>query len=205
MSSVLVLTSSASGAGSVSTRLVNEAVEQLRASNPGLHVISRDLDANPIPHLTADANVAVRGEPVTEAQQRARRLSDDLIAELKAADTIVIGAPMYNFGIPSTLKSWFDHVLRPGVTFTYGADGPRGLLPGKKAIVIESRGGLYSEGPAQAMDSQEPHLRTMLGFAGITDVSFVRAEKLGMGDVEDALAAARLQLNDAVEAARLAA
>lgn len=205
MSSVLVLTSSASGAGSISTRLVNEAVGQLRASNPGLHVISRDLDANPIPHLTADANVAVRGEPITEAQRRARQLSDDLIAELKAADTIVIGAPMYNFGIPSTLKAWFDHVLRPGVTFSYGADGPQGLLPGKKAIVIESRGGLYSEGPAQGMDSQEPHLRTMLGFAGISDVSFVRAEKLAMGDVEGALAAARAQLGQAVEAARLAA
>lgn len=205
MSSVLVLTSSASGAGSVSTQLVNEAVEQLRDANPGLHVISRDLDANPIPHLTSDANVAVRGEPVTDAQRRARRLSDDLIDELKEADTIVIGAPMYNFGIPSTLKSWFDYVLRPGVTFAYGANGPEGLVPGKKAIVIESRGGLYSEGPAQAFDAQEPHLRTMLGFMGITDVSFVRAEKLGMGDREGALAEARAQLDHAIEATRLAA
>ena len=93
-------------------------------------------------------------------------MSDALIAELKAADLVVIGAPMYNFGMSSTLKAWFDHVLRAGVTFRYSDDGPEGLLKGKKAIVIESRAGLYSEGPAAAMDGQEPHLRTLLGFIG---------------------------------------
>lgn len=206
MSSVLVLTSSALGDASISNQLVGEAVDRLRAGNPGLRVVSRDLGANPIPHLTADSTAAIRGaEPANDAQLSARHLSDELIAELKAADTIVIGAPMYNFGIPSTLKAWFDHVLRAGVTFRYGENGPEGLLPGKKAIVVESRGGLYSEGPAQALDSQEPHLRTMLGFVGIADVSFVRAEKLGMGDVDGALASARAQLGKAVEATRLAA
>jgi FMN-dependent NADH-azoreductase len=89
---------------------------------------------------------------------------------------------MYNFGIPSTLKAWFDYVLRAGITFRYSAAGPEGLLKGKRAIVIESRGGLYSEGPALVMDSQEPHLRTLLGFIGIADVTFVRAEKLAFGD-----------------------
>ena len=103
---------------------------------------------------------------------------------------------MYNFGIPSTLKAWFDHVLRAGVTFRYTEAGPEGLLKGKRAIVIESRGGFYSEGPAQAMDSQEPHLRTLLGFIGITDVTFVRAEKLAFGPEarEQAIAAARAEL-----------
>ncbi len=95
-------------------------------------------------------------------------LSDTLIAELQSADILVIGAPMYNFGIASTLKAWFDHVLRAGITFRYGESGPEGLLKGKRAIVIESRGGLYSEGPAQVMDAQEPHLRGMLRFMGIT-------------------------------------
>ena len=88
---------------------------------------------------------------------------------------------MYNFGMPSTLKSWFDHVLRAGITFTYTGSGPVGLLEGKRAIVIESRGGLYSEGPARVMDSQEPHLRNLLSFMGITDATFVRAEKLALG------------------------
>ncbi len=91
------------------------------------------------------------------------------------------GAPMYNFSIPSGLRAWFDYVLRPGVTFSYSEAGPQGLLTGKRVIVIESRGGLYSEGPAQAMDFQEPYLRTLLGFIGLADVTFIHAEKIGFG------------------------
>ncbi len=179
--SILVLTSSLSGAGSVSNSLVTRAVERLTAARPGVAVVRRDLAANPIPHLDADGAAGVRGEPASEAQRAARATSDALIAELIAADTLVIGAPMYNFGIPTTLKTWFDYVLRPGVTFRYTEAGPEGLVKGKTAIVLVSRGGFYSEGPAQPFDSQEPHLRTLLGFMGVTDVSFVRAEKLGMG------------------------
>ena len=105
---------------------------------------------------------------------------------------------MYNFGISSTLKTWFDYVLRAGATFRYDESGPEGLLKGKRAIVIESRGGLYSEGPAQVMDAQEPHLRTLLGFIGITDVTFVRAEKLAFGPEarEQAIGAARRVLHN---------
>jgi FMN-dependent NADH-azoreductase len=103
---------------------------------------------------------------------------------------------MYNFGIPSTLKAWFDHVLRAGVTFRYSEAGPEGLMKGKRAIVVMSRSGFYGEGPAQVMDSQEPHLRTMLDFIGITDVSFIRAEKLAFGPEarEEAIGAAHVEL-----------
>jgi FMN-dependent NADH-azoreductase len=181
MAQVLVLNSSAAGDASVSKLLVQEAVAQLSRQDPELRVATRDLGDDPIPHLTRDSAAALRGEPANPAQAAARALSDALVDELKAADTIIIGAPMYNFGIPSTLKAWFDHVLRAGVTFGYSEAGPEGLLTGKRAIVVESRGGLYSEGPAQIMDAQEPHLRTLLGFMGITDVSFVRAERLAFG------------------------
>ena len=134
-----------------------------------------------MPHLT-EANLAgVRGTPATDAELAARALSDELIAELRAADTIVIGAPMYNFSVATTLRAWFDHVLRAGETFRYTENGPEGLLGGKRVIVVESRGGLYSEGPAQAIDFQEPYLRHLLGFIGLTDVTFVRAEKIGYG------------------------
>ncbi|HYI88373.1 MAG TPA: NAD(P)H-dependent oxidoreductase, partial [Beijerinckiaceae bacterium] len=121
------------------------------------------------------------GTPVTEAEKDARALSDALVAELRAADTVVIGAPMYNFSVPTGLRAWFDHVLRAGETFRYTEAGPKGLLEGKRVIVVESRGGLYSEGPAQAADFQEPYLRHLLAFIGLTDVTFVRAERIGFG------------------------
>lgn len=197
MSTVLVLTSSALGDASVSNQLVRDAVERLRSQDPAVRVMTRDLGRNPIPHLTVDSATALRGaEPANTAQAEARALSDGLVAELKAADTLVIGAPMYNFGIASTLKSWFDYVLRAGVTFRYTEAGAEGLLAGKRAIVIESRGGLYSEGPAQVMDSQEPHLRTLLGFMGIKDTTFVRAEKIAFGPESraEAIDGARAQI-----------
>ncbi len=197
MATVLVLNSSASGQASVSRQLVQSTVEHLRRQNPALHVVQRDLNADPVPHLTTETTAALRGGPAdTPAQRDALALSQALVEELQAADTIVIGAPMYNFGIPSTLKSWFDYVLRAGVTFRYSEAGPEGLLTGKRVIVVESRGGLYSSGPAQPMDAQEPHLRTMLGFVGLTDVKFIRAEKLGYGPEarEEAIRAANAEL-----------
>ena len=194
MSTALVLTSSVLGDESVSNHLVQHVVTGLRSQDPTLRVISRDLGVTPIPHISLDSATAIRGaEPANAAQAEAQALSNELIAELKAADVVVIGAPMYNFGIASNLKSWFDYVLRAGITFSYSESGPEGLLKGKRAIVVESRGGLYSEGPAQAMDAQEPHLRTLLGFIGLTDVTFIRAEKLAFGPEvrEEAIAAAR--------------
>jgi FMN-dependent NADH-azoreductase len=194
MTKVLVLNSSVSGEASASRALVQTAVDAL--SRPGVAIIERDLGADPIPHLT------LRGaDPVTPAQIAARSLQQELIGELKDSDVIVIGAPMYNFAIPSGLKTWFDHVLRAGETFKYSEAGPEGLVTGKKAIVVLSRGGLYSEGPAAALDSQEPHLRTLLGFMGVTDVTFVRAEKLGFGPaaVEEAMGAAREQIGSVID------
>ncbi len=201
MSKILVLKSSVLGDASTSNELVDRTVGQIRLQDPAARVVSRDLSVEPVPYLTPDAVTVVRGgTPANDNQAAALALSNQLVDELKSADTLVIGAPMYNFGIPSTLKSWFDYVLRAGVTFRYGDAGPEGLVKGKRAIVILSRGGLYSEGPAKPMDSQEPHLRTMLGFIGITDVTFVRAEKLAFGAEhrEQAIHAARLEIEEAI-------
>jgi FMN-dependent NADH-azoreductase len=197
MSTILALNSSVSGEASVSRVLVEAAVSRLMQAKPGATVVHRDLGAAPIPHLTTTNLAGVRGVPATDEELAARALSDQLIAELRAADTIVIGAPMYNFSIPTGLRSWFDYVLRAGETFSYSEAGPKGLLGGKRVIVIESRGGLYSEGPAQAIDFQEPYLRHLLGFIGLTDVVFVHAEKIGFGPDarEAALIGAKAKIN----------
>src|SRR5215218_1357344 len=201
MTNVLIIDSAATGEASVTRRLTGELEAILRGRGP-VRIVRRDVGTHTIPHLTAETTPAIRGaEAETDAARDAVALSDALIAELKAADLVVIGAPMYNFGIASTLKAWFDHVLRAGITFRYTESGPEGLMKGKRAIVVESRGGLYSAGPAQAMDSQEPHLRTLLGFVGITDVTFVRAEKLAFGPEarEQAIDAARAQLGQVIQ------
>jgi FMN-dependent NADH-azoreductase len=181
MTNLLVLTSSLSGDASVSNLLVEQTVAHVLAADATAKVVRRDLAADTVPHLTAETVAGVRAVAATPAEAKARDLSDALVAELKAADVIVIGAPMYNFSIPSTLKAWFDHVLRAGVTFSYSEAGPKGLVTGKTVIVVEARGGLYSEGPAQAADFQEAYLRHLLGFMGLDDVTFVRAEKIGFG------------------------
>jgi FMN-dependent NADH-azoreductase len=196
MTTILVIDSTVSGEGSVSRLLVQDAVDGLKAAHPGARVIRHDLGRHPIPHLTEAGVAGVRAQPATAEEHAARALSDKLIAELRAADVLVLGAPMYNFSLPTALRSWFDHVLRAGETFSYSEAGPKGLLTGKKAVVIESRGGLYSEGSAQAIDFQEPYLRHLLGFIGITDVTFVRAEKIGYGPEarDGAIAAARAEI-----------
>lgn len=191
MTNVLIIDSAATGDASVSRKLTDAAAETIRRRDPGARIVRRDLNAQPVPHLTGETVPAVRAGIVnSETAREALALADALVAELQEADLIVIGAPMYNFGMPSTLKAWFDHVLRAGITFRYSESGPEGLLKGKKAIVVETRGGLYSEGPAADFDHQEPHLRTLLGFAGITDVTFVRAEKLAFGPEAAAAAVA---------------
>ena len=203
MNKILIVTSSANGEASISNRLAEAHAARLAAAHPGAEVVRRDVGAAPIPHLTRATVAAIKGTPESAAEREARALSDALVGELAEADLLVIASPMYNFGMSSTLKAWFDHVLRAGVTFRYTAEGPEGLLKGKRAILIESRGGLYSEGPGAAMDGQEPHIRTMLGFMGITDVAVVRAERLAFGPdaAEASLAAAEAALDETLKLA----
>ena len=181
MRQVLVINSSVTGPASVSRILVEHTVQSLLDADPKAVIVYRDLDADPVPHLTSATVAGVRGLPSSDDELASQARSDELIEELRAADILVIGAPMYNFSIPTSLRAWFDHVLRPRVTFSYSERGPQGLLTGKRAIVIEPRGGLYSSGPAKVTDFQEPYLRQLLGFVGITDVTFIHAEKIGFG------------------------
>ena len=180
MSNVLLIHSSVFGANSQSLGLARDFLKRY----PHRSVVERALTPQTMPHLDGETFLAMglpAGE-LDERQQAAVALSDELIAELEAADTIVLAAPMYNFSIPSTLKAWIDHVARRGRTFRYTELGPEGLLKEKKVFVLIARGGLYGKGaPAAAFDFQEPYLRTVLGFLGLTDVTFVRLEGLAMG------------------------
>lgn len=196
MSHLLVLNSTANGPASASATLVREIVDRHRAFDPATVVTERDLDADPLPHLTGLTVNGVRAQAVTGTEFAARALSDRLIAELQAADTLVIGAPMHNFSVPTTLRAWFDHVLRPGVTFGYSEAGPKGLVTGKQAILALARGGPYPEGPALPQDHQESYLRDLLAFIGITDVEVVRAGRTAFGpEVREAsIAAARTHI-----------
>lgn len=180
MTKVLVINSSASGEASVSSGLTATFAAALAAADPLAEVAVRDVGTDPLPPLTPARLPGIRAVADSPVAEEAAALSDLLIAELQAADVLVIGSPMYNFGISAALKGWFDHVLRPRVTFRYSEAGPEGLVTGKRAIVVESRSGFYSEGPGKAVDHQEPHTASMLAFIGITDVTFVRAEKLAM-------------------------
>jgi FMN-dependent NADH-azoreductase len=185
MSTLLQINSSVFSQGGQSSLLADHYVATWKASRPGAKVVTRDLAADPIPHLGG----ATVGAFFTPAEARnddhkaAIALSDQLVAELQAADTIVIGAPMYNFSIPSVLKAWFDHIARAGLTFRYSEAGPVGLLTGKKVVVFSTRGGLYA---GTAADGQTAYIRQFLGFLGLTDVSFVYAEGLAYGEEKKA-------------------
>ncbi len=181
MSKLFQINSSVFGDQGVSSQLANAFVQEWQSKNPGTEVVRRDVVAEPVPHLDGDRLTALMtaADERSAEQQQVVEASDTLIRELQDADTIVIGAPMYNFGIPSQLKSWLDLVARSGVTFRYTEDGPEGLLKGKKVYVFTSRGGLHK---GEATDGITPYLQTMLGFLGLTDVEFVYAEGLAMGD-----------------------
>ena len=169
------------GQGSVSTQLANEVVQQLLERNPGARTVVHDLAVHPLPPMDEAALGALftPAEARTPAQAERVALNDQLIAELKAADVIVLAAPMINFGVSSQLKNWIDAVARAGVTFRYGANGPEGLVTGKRVIVVSSRGGVHR---GQPTDNIVPYLQVTLGFLGMTDVKFVLAEGLNMGD-----------------------
>ena len=176
---ILQINSSLRGAQSESTRVANAIVAKVAAANPGATVTVRDLGANPHPVL----DEAALGALFTPADQRTAEqaarvaLDDALIAEAQAADVIVIGAPMYNFGMPIQLKAWFDAIARAGVTFRYTENGPEGLLKNKKVYVATARGGIY---PLDA-DPQVPHIRMLLNFLGLTDHEFIYSAGQAMG------------------------
>ncbi|ARC94837.1 MULTISPECIES: FMN-dependent NADH-azoreductase [Vibrio] len=182
MTNTLVLKSSILGPHSQSNQLIDHALEGKSG------IIERDLAATPLPVLDMNVATALRsdGNDLSDDLKAVLELSNQLIDELKAADTIVIGAPMYNFMVPTQLKNWFDLIARAGVTFSYTETGPVGLIENKKVIVVTTRGGLHKDSPRNSIES---YLTTMLGFIGITDVEFVYAEALNMG--EDAAAVAR--------------
>nr|WP_259369496.1 NAD(P)H-dependent oxidoreductase [Komagataeibacter oboediens] len=176
--------SSILGEYSVSRQLSAETVAWQKAEHPDATVLYRDLAADPLPYLTGAHLVARQGNPVTEATLEADlAIGNSHIEDLAAADIIVIGVPMYNFSIPAQLKSWIDRVVVAGKTFQYGAAGPEGLLPaGKKAFLISSRGGIYTgDSPAAVLDHQEKYLSAVLGFIGVRDVVWIRAEGLSLG------------------------
>ncbi len=185
---LLHIDASALGDNSVSRQLSAAVVARFKDSVESLDVSYRDLDANPIPHL--------RGGSLAGADAAEAADAENVMAQFLAADVVVIGAPMYNFSIPSTLKAWIDRVAVAGKTFKYTEAGPVGLAGGKRVIIASSRGGIYVDSPA---DFQEPYLRQMFAFMGITEVEFVRAEGIAYSPKhrEEAIAAALASLPEA--------
>lgn len=192
---VLQINTSLSGNHSQSTRLAAEFAASLAAQQPGSRVAVRDVAAEPVPHLDgARFGAFIAGpEARTPQQQAVVDYSDALIAELKRADVLVLGLPMYNFGVPSQLKSWFDHIARAGQTFRYTANGPEGLIKGKKAYVFATRGGLYA---GTKLDTQTNYVRDFLRFIGIDEVEFVYAEGLAISETskQESLTRAQAQI-----------
>lgn len=206
MPTLLQIKSSLFNENSQSSRLSDQFVAAWRAANPAGKVIVRDLSADAVPHLTAERFGAFLAKPEerTQQQQVVVDYSDGLIDELRSADVIALGLPMYNFGIPSTLKAYFDHIARAGVTFRYTENGPVGLLTGKKVFAFAARGGVYAGTPT---DTQTGYVRDFLRFIGMDDVEFVYAEGLAMGEEsrQTGLAKAEAAIRTLVEPMRAAA
>ena len=178
MKKILNIISSAKGNESFSNKLSNVLLEKLLSAYPGSNIFTRDLSKDPVPHLEESHFTSFYTPEAsrTEAQKEAVRISDQAINEIMDADVLVIGAPLYNFGIPSTLKSWIDQIARAGVTFSYANGTPQGLVKNKKIYLVISSGGVYSQGPMKEFDFTEPYLRKVLGFIGLTDITVFRVE-----------------------------
>jgi len=203
MKTLLKIQSSIFSGGGQSTQLADRFVAAWREANPDGRVIVRDLAKEPVPHLDAARFGAfiAKAEDRTPAQRDAVAHSDALIAELKAADVVVLGLPLYNFGLPSTLKAYFDHVGRAGVTFRYTENGPVGLLTGKKVYVFAARGGFYAGTPN---DTQTPYIRAFLSFIGMSDIEFLYAEGLAVSEAskQQSMERARAAVDRLAEAER---
>jgi len=183
---LLHIDSSVLADNSVSRQLTARLVEQWQAKHPGTFVEYLDLAAQAPSHLSVESlgfRLGPDAPGLTDAQRRENALSEQLVSQFLAADVVVVGAPMYNFSVPSQLKAWIDRIAQVGRTFQYTEQGPKGLAGGKTVIVASTRGGVYSRNPALAsLDHQESYLKTVFGFFGVTDLRFVRAEGVAMGE-----------------------
>lgn len=203
---LLHIDSSILGQNSASRELSAAWVRNWQRKNPAGEVRYLDLAETPLAHLSGDA-LAARAMPMEQrslVQRREIETSDRALEDFLAADVLVIGAPMYNFSIPSQLKAWIDRIAVAGKTFRYTANGPEGLAKGKQVVIISSRGGIHSSGPTQAMDHQESYLRTVFQFLGITDIEFIRAEGLAYGPEQRVAAIASAHRTIAGELAQAA-
>jgi FMN-dependent NADH-azoreductase len=192
----LLQVDSSARAGSVTRRLTTKFADEWSKSHPAGELIRRDLSATALPLITDDWNAThVEPSKLSPSQRSYLSTSDALIEEVLAADVIVIGAPMYNFAISSLLKAWIDQIVRVGKTVAYGPQGPKGLLAKRKVVVITARGGAYEKGtPKEKVDFQEPYLRHVFGFVGLTDVTFIHAENQARDEGGPSLAAAAEQI-----------
>jgi FMN-dependent NADH-azoreductase len=187
MKKILHIISSPRGVASMSIKLGNAIVNKLETAFPGSTIKVTDLLEKNFPHLE-EAHITsffTHEEGRTPENLEAIKHSDESIQEIKDADVIVIGAPLYNFSIHSVLKAWVDHITRAGITFKYDENGPQGLIKNKKVYLAISSGGIYSEGPMKAMDFVEPYMRTILGFLGMTDITVIRVEGLSIPGVQE--------------------
>jgi FMN-dependent NADH-azoreductase len=204
--SILLVTSSPRGAASHSTRVATDLARKLVAADPSNTLVVRDLVANPLPHIDPDdaTGIYTPAEARTPRQAEVVGVSDAVLDELFAADTVILATGFINFNISSTLKSWVDHIARSGRSFAYGEGGPKGLVTGKKVYIVLASGGIYSEGAAVQFDHAIPYLRGVLGFLGMTDVDVIRIEGVGMGPdaVTEALAKATAKVDAVVAASR---
>jgi FMN-dependent NADH-azoreductase len=206
--SILLVTSSPRGAASHSTRIATELAEKLHAADPSATLVVRDLVTNPLPHIEPDyaTGIYTPAEARTARQAEVVGVSDAVLDELFAADTVILATGFINFNISSTLKSWVDHIARSGRSFSYGENGPKGLVTGKKVYIVLASGGIYSEGAAVQMDHAVPYLKSVLGFMGMTDVEVIRIEGVGMGAdaTETALAKASRRVDEIAASAAAA-
>ncbi len=204
MSSILLVTSSPR-AESLSTKVATEFVDKLKANNPAATVAHRDLGKSPIAHLDPVTTSAIKKQPADRTPEEAAAVveSDTLTNELLAADTVVIATGLINFNIYSSLKSWIDMVARAGMTFRYTAEGPEGLAKNKKVYIVLSAAGVYSDGPAVAMNHAVPYLKTVLAFMGMTDVEVIYVEGTAFGPeaFEKAIASAAARTDELAKAA----
>jgi FMN-dependent NADH-azoreductase len=204
MSSILLLTSSPRP-DSLSTKIATELAEKIKSNNPGKTLVHRDLAADNLPHIDGPFTAAIRtpADARSPEQQELVKVSDALVDELLAADTVVIGTGLINFNIYSSLKTWIDNIARAGRTFTYTETGPKGLVTGKKAYIVLASGGVYSEGPAAPLNHAVPYLKSVLAFIGITDVETVYIEGVAFGPeaAEKAIGAAQARASELALAA----